>query len=129
MIVNDFNTRDLIRLTRDVDGLLYHILIGPHGAVQFVWMPQFVSQLEAFGVDLSCHHREPPEGEYESRKCDLLAGQDFCYWTTSALAGLDLMQLWGQRGREPEWIWTTLCMYYQCRLVKRPFDQESTKDA
>lgn len=115
-VVGDF--RRLVRRDPVLSYQTWHVLIGPKGAVQFVWMqvPPGLSRMYPdgrMGTDLGYHAYSPQFDDDEAMECDLLVGQDRCYYDGSALWADRVLNVWRAHDYDDGWLWAYLANAYR----------------
>lgn len=96
------------------------LLIGPHGAVQFVFMsfnnetafPQ--TELTEVAVDVGFHSAVPIEYADTQRECDVVPGSEVCYYDGSGLEAQLWMREWHLVHFDENWMWDNLYKKYRC---------------
>lgn len=98
---------------------VFYILVGPKGAVQFAYMwheafdgvsniANVHPQENMMGMDVGYHSYEPMFDGHQALDCDLLMGQDYCYYDGSGLRADPLLQMWLEADKNDEVIWMAL---------------------
>lgn len=94
---------------------VYYILVGPKGAVQFayMWHEGLPEKDRIMGMDVGYHSYEPMYENQGATDCDLMMGQDYCYYDGSGLRADGWVKMWLEADRNDEVIWTALKSEYE----------------
>ncbi len=123
-VVGDFR-RACYRVSEGGEHHQYHhwwwVLIGPRGAVQFSYMKspphpifQRLTKTPGYlGTDVGRHSYKPEYEDQTKMDCDLLVGQDFCYYDGSSLRAEYWLEAWAQHDFDEAWLWQTLHLEYR----------------
>lgn len=118
--------------TSDDNHMIWNVLVGPHGAVQFAFLIHekggpmdrligdrlmgFIDGPEGYvlqAADVGYHGYEPMYPSQEPMECHWLLGTNRCYYDGSSLHATEVMAQWEQREFSYEWLWNYLFQYYR----------------
>lgn len=106
-----------------------YVLVGPLGVAQFAYMNLPTLALSPLGewtvggmmgTDVGYHSYEPQYAGHKPMDCDLLFGQDHCYYDGSGLPAIGLLKDWAEADWDEDWLWEVLEDLYLSKFFYNP---------
>jgi len=126
--VIDVVVGDMRRVVRVTVGITYNVLVGPHGAVQFVYARTYAENERGMrdagdvvkngesviGFDVGYHAYERRYEDQYSTECEWLLGQRNCFYDGLSGPARDWLLDWQDHNiDDDEWVWGRLGRYYE----------------
>lgn len=106
-------------VTAEGSAMTWHVLVGPHGAVQFAYLElhpkasEIMGGQDMMGADVGYHAYEPRYEGQVAMDCEWLVGQRQCFYDGSGLAAEDWLREWRATGLNASWVWDKLLDLYR----------------